>query len=80
MGASDSRPRARKITPCSGVQEEGEWTATLSVELPAGSLGLRRTILPPLKQDKMDFSLSGDSVPDFQFNFLISQSFSLEPV
>lgn len=76
-GSNDSRPRERKITPCSGVQEKGGWAASLSVELPAGCLGQTRTILPPL--DKTGLSLSGESVP-FLLNCLMSQSFSLEPV
>ncbi|XP_047466806.1 uncharacterized protein LOC125023531 [Mugil cephalus] len=69
MGSMESRPRPCKVAPCDSLQEQGqkpepEWTIPalpLSVEQTPGSLGQRKTTLPPLKQEITLSSLSGSS-------------------
>nr|XP_046269398.1 uncharacterized protein LOC124072217 [Scatophagus argus] len=70
MGSTSSRPRLRRVAPCNSLQEEGaqpkpQWTLPalpVTVEQPSGSLGHRKTTLPPLKQE---ITLSTLSEPCF---------------
>lgn len=67
MGSAGSRPRLRKVAPCRSLQEErgqhkAQWTLPalpVTAELPSGSLGQRKTTLPPLKQEITLSTLSG---------------------
>lgn len=71
MGSTGSRPRLHKVAPCNSPQEEGkqragqpkpQWTLPtlpVIVEQPSGSLGQRKTTLPPLKQEITLSTLSG---------------------
>lgn len=59
MGSTVSRPRLRKVAPCNSLQEEGDqpvpqWTLPalpVTAGQPSGSLGQRKTMLSPLKQE-----------------------------
>lgn len=71
MGSTGSRPRLHKVAPCNSPQEEEKqqviqikplWTLPalpVTQEQPSGSLGQRRTTLPPLKQEITLSTLSG---------------------
>lgn len=67
MGSTGSRTGQRKVAPCNSLQEEGthpkpEWTLPalpVTVEQSLGSLGQRKTTLPPLKQEIALSTLSG---------------------
>lgn len=67
MGSTGSRPRLRKVAPCNSLQEKGaqpkpQWTLPalqVTVDQPLGSLGQRKTTLPPLKQEITLSTLSG---------------------
>lgn len=67
MGSKGSRPTLRKVAPCNNLQAEEaqprpQWTLPalpVTVEHPPGSLGQRKTTLPPLKQEITLSTLSG---------------------
>ncbi|XP_049917502.1 uncharacterized protein LOC126400660 [Epinephelus moara] len=71
MGSTGSRPRLRKVAPCNSLQEEGaqpepQWTLPalpVTMEQPSGSVGRKKTILPPLRQEITLSSLSGNLPP-----------------
>ncbi|XP_074517749.1 uncharacterized protein LOC141783992 [Sebastes fasciatus] len=70
MGSTGSRPRLHKVAPCKSLQEEGtqpepQWSLPalpVTVEQPSASLGKKKTILPPLRQE---ITLSKLSEPCF---------------
>lgn len=67
MGSTESRRRLQKVAPCCTLQEKGhmpkaQWTLPalpLTAQRPSESLGRRRTIVPPLKQEMILLSVSG---------------------
>ncbi|XP_041669139.1 uncharacterized protein LOC121526557 [Cheilinus undulatus] len=79
MGSTGSRPRLHKVAPCNRLEEEEDrikpqWTLPalpVSPEQLSGSLGPRKTTLPPLKQEII---LSTLSEPHFAGNFTPKQS------
>ncbi|XP_034530460.1 uncharacterized protein LOC117805940 [Notolabrus celidotus] len=79
MGSTSSRPRLHKVAPCNSQQEEGDqlrpqWTLPalpVSAEQSSGSLGQKKTTLPPLKQE---ITLSTLSEPCFTGNIPPKQS------
>ncbi|XP_044230611.1 uncharacterized protein LOC122998076 [Thunnus albacares] len=83
MGSTGSRPRLHKVSPCKSPPKEGkqrvsqskpQWTLPtlpITLEQPSGSLGQRKTTLPPLKQE---ISLSTLSESCFAGNLPPKQS------
>lgn len=71
MGSTGSRPSLHKVAPCNSPQEEEkqwvsqpkpQWTLPalpVTLEQSSGSLGQRKTTLPPLKQEITLSTLSG---------------------